>query len=307
MRRRKPVSVKVRAPSRGLVVRLPGESADLLPPVGLPAGLPTGTLSIPGTQQRAAAAASNVRYEDGVIANAPGYEKVELNSSLLTGIVAYWNLDEASGPRADSTTGGHTLAEIGGTESTIVPSDAGKINQGADFVALSFEAVAQDSLTLDSRVSGFISLFTDWAHDITSLDNSLAGGYINPVIIRAPNDKLTLDNSLSGGSLTMTVIFGTPPSDSSLLDNTLDSGTYTLTVVSDSAPSDSSLLDNTLDTGTYTLVVITTGPLGDGAPYDKLTLDSTFASGGYTETIGATESPEDSFTLTCSLVSGSYG
>jgi len=47
-------------------------------------------------------------------------------SSLLTGLVAYWTLNEASGSRADSGTNGFTLTDNGST-----PSGTGKIGNGA--------------------------------------------------------------------------------------------------------------------------------------------------------------------------------
>src|SRR5579863_6552206 len=97
MRRAKSISVKVRAPSRGLVTRLPGESADLLPSKG-DVAIPSTLLSL-GSMQRAASTASNVRYDNGVVRNAPGYQVIQVTSSILTGIVARWSLDEASGTR----------------------------------------------------------------------------------------------------------------------------------------------------------------------------------------------------------------
>src|SRR5271157_5568491 len=96
MRRSKPISVRVRAPSRGLVTRWPTESADLLATQGVAYGLP-------GISQRAAVIASNVRYEDGVVCNAPGYDRVELDIPLLDGLIAFWKLEEASGTRFDAT------------------------------------------------------------------------------------------------------------------------------------------------------------------------------------------------------------
>lgn len=84
MRRRNPVSVRVKAPSRGLVTRLPTELADTLKP---------------GDAQRTFVAASNVRFEDGVVANAPGYSSMVLESggtqllSLLGDVVAHYKFD----------------------------------------------------------------------------------------------------------------------------------------------------------------------------------------------------------------------
>ncbi len=103
MRRQKPISVRVRAPSRGLVSRLPGESADRMPGQGI---------LTPGTQQRAASVASNVRYEDGVVCNAPGYETVKLTAAVLYGLVAHWALDEDEGLRLDDSGNSRDLTEV---------------------------------------------------------------------------------------------------------------------------------------------------------------------------------------------------
>lgn len=48
--------------------------------------------------------------------------------SLLTGLVAYWSMDEASGTRADSTANGYDLSD-----NNTVASASGKINNAADF------------------------------------------------------------------------------------------------------------------------------------------------------------------------------
>ena len=129
MRRAKPISVRVRAPSRGLVSRLPGESADLMQAQG---GI------VPGSQQRAASRASNVRFEDGVAAAAPGYQKVVVQTSLLDGILAHWTMDESAGTRADVSGNGRDLSEVTGYETqggpaTEVLSVPGKFAQAASF------------------------------------------------------------------------------------------------------------------------------------------------------------------------------
>lgn len=105
MRRSKPISVRVRAPSRGLVTRWPSESADLLATQGVQYG-------VPGALNRSAVVASNVRYEDGVIANAPGYDRIELVFPLTVGLLAHWRMDEATGTRFDATTNGRDLTDV---------------------------------------------------------------------------------------------------------------------------------------------------------------------------------------------------
>ncbi len=75
MRRTKPLSVKVKAPSRGLVTRWPSETADQL-------GHQFGAKD----QNRAATASENVRYEAAVIANAPGYDSATLVGAFDTAV-----------------------------------------------------------------------------------------------------------------------------------------------------------------------------------------------------------------------------
>lgn len=117
MRRINAVSVKVRAPSRGLVTRWPGEIADQLA---------TGVdkFSLPGMASRASTFASNVRYEDGVIKNAPGYVRV----AGADNIVAHWPLDEATGTRFDTSANHLDL-----TEHPTVDQVAGQISFAAHF------------------------------------------------------------------------------------------------------------------------------------------------------------------------------
>ncbi|MEI6196622.1 MAG: hypothetical protein WCS42_20080, partial [Verrucomicrobiota bacterium] len=77
MRRQRPTAVKVKAPSRGLVTRWPSESADWAQGVSQAQAL-AGISGIPGVENttRICVVAMNVRFEDGVITNAPGYETV---------------------------------------------------------------------------------------------------------------------------------------------------------------------------------------------------------------------------------------
>ena len=91
----------------------------------------------PGSTQRAASVASNVRYEDGVVCNAPGYEKVVISSDILTGLVAHWNLDELSGPRADDSGNLHALTAVLDDAGGSVGTDPGKFKTAARFPALS--------------------------------------------------------------------------------------------------------------------------------------------------------------------------
>lgn len=111
MRRAKPISVVVVAPTRGLVTRLPSLAADLLPTQSTEI---QGTLLSASQIKRAAAVAQNTRYEDGVVCAAPGYQRIVLSSELLQGIVAYWPLQEASGTRFDATPDHYNLTDVPG-------------------------------------------------------------------------------------------------------------------------------------------------------------------------------------------------
>lgn len=88
MRRKNPISVRVKAPSRGLVTRLPSELADTFKEPDL---------------KRTFVTAKNVRFEDGVVASAPGYSPLGITGdsttpmSLNTLVTAYYKLDEAVG------------------------------------------------------------------------------------------------------------------------------------------------------------------------------------------------------------------
>src|ERR1039458_9495982 len=131
MHRAKPISIRVRAPSRGLVSRLPGETADQMTPQG---GI------VPGSLRRAAARSSNVRFEDGVAAAAPGYQVVGLTVDALSGFVAFWTMDEVSGDRLDSSGNGRTLTAVDGEDGSfhtlIVGSEPGVAGLAATFPAV---------------------------------------------------------------------------------------------------------------------------------------------------------------------------
>ena len=131
MRRAKPISVAVKAPTRGLVTRLPSLSADLMP---TRSGMIQGTIFTAASIKRAAAVAQNVRYEDGVVCAAPGYIRISLSSELLQDIVAYWPLNEASGTRYDATPNYNNLTDVPGPAG--IPdifSDAGILGAAALF------------------------------------------------------------------------------------------------------------------------------------------------------------------------------
>jgi hypothetical protein len=89
-----------------------------------------------GDMQRTATDAQNVRYEDGVTKNAPGYTQAQVGS-LVTGLLAHWRMEEASGTRIDASINSYDLAESPGNNDDVVPpivhinQVGGKIGKGA--------------------------------------------------------------------------------------------------------------------------------------------------------------------------------
>jgi len=198
VRRQKSLNVRVRAPSRGLVSRLPGESADKMPAQG---GI------APGVEDRAASRASNVRYEDGVVCNAPGYEKVALQASALTGLVAQWSLDERSGDRADRSGNARTLSEVtgmvdaAGTEGG-VGAEGGKFNLAARFAAVERVGEVTDSLTADIKLgSGALSLSAPTVQDSLTADVTLAEGALVSALCPVVTEYPTISWSGRNGPL----------------------------------------------------------------------------------------------------------
>lgn len=150
MRRQKSISVKVKAPSRGLVTSWPGEIAD---------GLATGTdkFSAPGLRNRVSSVGSNVRYEEGVVRNAPGYDRVSVSVSILDGFLAHWRLDEVDGVRADSSLNHFDLTYDPGDSS--ISTVSGKFGPGALFHAIPLTTIeAPTSLSLSNVEDGSITL-----------------------------------------------------------------------------------------------------------------------------------------------------
>lgn len=70
-------------------------------------------------------------YQVGDVPGAP-YD-IDIGSSLLTGLIAYWKLDEASGTRNDS----HGVNHL--TDNNTVTSVAGQVNTAAQFTAANSE------------------------------------------------------------------------------------------------------------------------------------------------------------------------
>lgn len=302
MRRAKSISVVVKAPSRGLVTRLPSLSADLLPTQSVEI---QGTLLSSAAFQRASAVAQNVRYEDGVVCTAPGYSRVTLSSALLQSFIAYWPLQEASGTRYDASSDHYDLTDVPGTAPGVpdILSDGGIIGLAAVFPPMPPWGEAQDSLQGDSALAGiFVSPLVLRAHDLLAADSALAGGYINPLPENLPNDLWMLDSSLALGAMTLTVVTFSAPGDSVSADTAAQSGVYTLTVMVSDSPSDSMSLDTALMSGAYTLVTVVSS-----SPNDSASLDSALVSGEYTEASVGPMSVSDDFSLNSTLLSGSYG
>lgn len=150
MRRQNPLSLKVKAPSRGLVTRFPGETAD-----ALATGNPQ--FNSLGQGNRASTVGSNVRYEDGVVRNAPGYDRVNLDITILDGIVAHWRMDEAAGStRLDATLNHRNLTEQAGTapDNLTVEQDTGKFGASALFSSVTPPVTASFFLADDDVVTG---------------------------------------------------------------------------------------------------------------------------------------------------------
>ena len=97
-----------------------------------------------------------------------GYKKS--NSTLLTGLVSYWKLDETSGNAADSV-GSNTL-----TNTNVVTYLTGKINNGANFVS-----ATSQKLTRTNILSGNNDItFAFWIKTSTA-SVSILGQYTSPV------------------------------------------------------------------------------------------------------------------------------
>jgi hypothetical protein len=82
-----------------------------------------------------------------------GVRPAGARSSLLTGLVSYWKLDETSGTRTDSAGGGNDL-----TDNNTVAGSAGKIGNAADFIAANTEFLSRpgaSSVNLDGGASDY--------------------------------------------------------------------------------------------------------------------------------------------------------
>jgi hypothetical protein len=88
-----------------------------------------------GDMQRTATDAQNVRYEDGVIRNAPGYTQAQVGS-IVTGILAHWRMEEASGNRLDSSINSYDLTYTQPGPNPTLLQVTGKISKAAQVSAI---------------------------------------------------------------------------------------------------------------------------------------------------------------------------
>ncbi len=114
MRRKNAISVRVRNPSRGLVTRLPSELADEMRQ---------------GDINRTFYVANNVRFEDGVVAAAPGYKRVVLATPLLEDLSSHWRLNEIAGEIRIDSHGDNDMQDF--ASDAVGQLSAGKIGAAA--------------------------------------------------------------------------------------------------------------------------------------------------------------------------------
>lgn len=261
----------------------------------------------PGTTQRAATVASNVRFEDGVVCNAPGHERVSLSTSILAGLVAQYRLDEVSGARADASGNGRDLSEASGFdpligESLVVGGEAGKIGGAALFPALTFHVVVNDQTSLEASLAyGGISPLPLKTRDYVISDAALSLGFINP-LKESRHDSSRVDVGLGSGVYFPAAVVLSSPLDQVSLDVSLDSGDHNKVVFETPSEQDEVVLSVAFDSGEYQPIVV-----DEEAEPDLAEINCSLESGSYTRTVFGAQEPLDQMTLTTSLASGSYG
>lgn len=104
---------------------------------------------------------------------------IKNDATLATNLDAYWTLDEASGTRSDSHTGGYDL-----TDTNTVGSATGLLNNGADFEASNEEYFSNSSfdVTGDFSISAWVNFESFTTHNTiaTKGDQYKLGFYTNP-------------------------------------------------------------------------------------------------------------------------------
>jgi hypothetical protein len=271
-------------------------------------GLVGGNLLTAASYQRAASRASNVRYEDGVACNAPGYESALIESSLLQGIIACWELNELSGSRYDISGNNHTLLETLDVRGNGVLVDSGKFDKSALFSGLPYQIAdgMTSSVVLDDTDS-FLSTRLEWAHDGFNLNVSMAQSFQNPQI-QWVYDSMITQVAFDSGSYSATAVAGGSITDKFTFSVGIDSGTYTQTVVYGSlALTDKYTFLVGIDSGTYALTVVTDTEVGTDSLVLTASISGTPGDSLYTQTVLGSVTAGDSLTLTAGLDSGSYG
>lgn len=129
------------------------------------------------------------QYQLQVAASQMLHRASDAASPLLTDLVAYWKLDEASGVRGDS----HGTSPL--TDNNTVGSAAGKLGNAASFVAANSEYLSTNSDALN--ISGALSISL-WVRPASaSASELLIGGYS---IAGAPFSGYGIGNGVGTGN-----------------------------------------------------------------------------------------------------------
>lgn len=204
MRRRDSASVRVRAPSRGLVTRLPNELADQLADTD---------------RRRVWVDAQNMRFEDGIAGNARGLFRTKRSGGLLTSLVHHWRFDEAAGDPGDSRYSLFSpIAWLDWDFSQGVPATPGKFGNAAKFQTGNQHALINDGVVGNLDMNGQSFTLTGWIQRSASVAavsrvmgaggsiGSLAGGAGYDSVINAlVAMEVEYEISLNGSTLEFSV------------------------------------------------------------------------------------------------------
>lgn len=136
-----------------------------------------------------------------------------LSGSLLTGLVAYWNLDESSGTRTDRTGRGNDLGEVNGP----VSSTTGLCDNAVDFEAANDERLSASGALNDLSFSSQDMTISMWVYPKDSSDDDFVSkwdhsGRLEFLVARVGSAPLFRAGKVSGG-------FGTLSSINTLTNN----------------------------------------------------------------------------------------
>jgi len=112
----------------------------------------------PNDVNRTCVVAQNVRFEDGVVAAAPGFEQVEMSDSLATTLLHHWTLNEASETRVD-VHGDNDMEDFGGFPTS---ATAGKFDDAANFQDVASDDIALRTNSALALVDGSDLTVTGW-------------------------------------------------------------------------------------------------------------------------------------------------